>query len=96
MDTFIPAFIGLPGGPELLVVLLLVVLLFGANKLPKLAPSDRRPRYCPSVVPSCYSARISIGGSTSISPGEAAVPIRVRRSRSVWIAPARVNAAATS
>ena len=40
MDTFIPAFIGLPGGPELLVVLLLVVLLFGANKLPKLARSS--------------------------------------------------------
>ena len=40
MDTLIPAFIGLPGGPELLVILLLVVLLFGANKLPKLARSS--------------------------------------------------------
>lgn len=40
MDTLIPAFIGIPGGPELLVVLLLVVLLFGADKLPKLARSS--------------------------------------------------------
>ncbi len=40
MDTLLPAFIGLPGGPELLVILLLVVLLFGANKLPKLARSS--------------------------------------------------------
>ncbi|WP_435320481.1 twin-arginine translocase TatA/TatE family subunit [Haloarchaeobius sp. TZWSO28] len=33
----IPLFIGGIGGPELIVVLLLVVLLFGADKLPKLA-----------------------------------------------------------
>lgn len=32
-------FVGIPGGPELLVVLLIMVLLFGANKLPKLARS---------------------------------------------------------
>jgi sec-independent protein translocase protein TatA len=31
---------GLPGGPELLVLLLLAVLLFGANKIPKLARSS--------------------------------------------------------
>ena len=40
MDTLIPAFIGIPGGPEILVVLLLLVLLFGADKLPKLARSS--------------------------------------------------------
>lgn len=40
MDTFLPAFIGIPGGPEMLVILLLVVLLFGADKLPKLARSS--------------------------------------------------------
>ena len=40
MDTLVPAFTGLPGGPELLVILLVVVLLFGANKLPKLARSS--------------------------------------------------------
>jgi len=40
MDILLPTFIGLPGGPELLVILLLVVLLFGANKLPKLARSS--------------------------------------------------------
>lgn len=33
----LPLFPGIPGGIELLVVLLVVVLLFGANKLPKLA-----------------------------------------------------------
>jgi len=39
MNTFLPAFIGIPGGPELLVILLLAVLLFGADKLPGLARS---------------------------------------------------------
>jgi sec-independent protein translocase protein TatA len=34
----IPLF-GLPVGPEMLVVVLLVVLLFGASKIPKLARS---------------------------------------------------------
>ncbi|RLM59569.1 twin-arginine translocase TatA/TatE family subunit [Halobellus sp. Atlit-31R] len=34
-----PLFPGLPGGPEVLVVLLILVLLFGANKIPKLARS---------------------------------------------------------
>lgn len=33
----VPLFVGLPGGPEMMIILLLVVLLFGANKLPKLA-----------------------------------------------------------
>ncbi len=28
---------GIPGGPELLIILLLAVLLFGASKIPKLA-----------------------------------------------------------
>ncbi|WP_058828210.1 twin-arginine translocase TatA/TatE family subunit [Haloferax sp. Q22] len=36
----IPLFPGLPGGPELLIVLLIIVLLFGANKLPQLARSS--------------------------------------------------------
>lgn len=36
----VTAFIGIPGGPELLVILGLAVLLFGANKLPKLARSS--------------------------------------------------------
>jgi len=31
--------IAIPGGPEMLVVLLLAVLLFGADKIPKLARS---------------------------------------------------------
>jgi len=31
--------LGIPGGVELLVVLLIAVLLFGANKIPKLARS---------------------------------------------------------
>lgn len=35
----IPLFPGIPGGPELLVILLIAVLLFGANKIPKLARS---------------------------------------------------------
>lgn len=30
---------GLPGGPELVIVLFVLVLLFGANKIPKLARS---------------------------------------------------------
>jgi sec-independent protein translocase protein TatA len=39
MLQMIPLFPGLPGGPELLIVLLVLVLLFGANKIPKLARS---------------------------------------------------------
>ncbi|MFB6108403.1 MAG: twin-arginine translocase TatA/TatE family subunit [Haloplanus sp.] len=34
---YYPLFPGVPGGIELMVVLLVVVLLFGANKVPKLA-----------------------------------------------------------
>jgi sec-independent protein translocase protein TatA len=37
--ALIPLFPGIPGGPELLVILLIAVLLFGANKIPKLARS---------------------------------------------------------
>jgi sec-independent protein translocase protein TatA len=35
----LPLQFGLPGGPELLIVLLIAVLLFGANKIPDLARS---------------------------------------------------------
>jgi sec-independent protein translocase protein TatA len=39
-DTLIPLFPGgIPGGTELVVILLIAVLLFGANKIPKLARS---------------------------------------------------------
>jgi sec-independent protein translocase protein TatA len=38
--TLAPLFPGMPGGIEIFVVLLIVVLLFGANKLPKLARSS--------------------------------------------------------
>jgi sec-independent protein translocase protein TatA len=37
--TDVILFPGLPGGPELLIVLFVLVLLFGANKIPKLARS---------------------------------------------------------
>jgi len=38
-DT-VPLFIpGAPGGPELLIILFIAILLFGANKIPKLARS---------------------------------------------------------
>jgi sec-independent protein translocase protein TatA len=40
IDSVVPLFPGIPGGPELLIVLLIVVLLFGANKLPQLARSS--------------------------------------------------------
>ncbi|MEF8781491.1 MAG: twin-arginine translocase TatA/TatE family subunit [Haloarculaceae archaeon] len=36
----VPLFGPVPGGPELLVILLIAVLLFGANKVPKLARSS--------------------------------------------------------
>jgi sec-independent protein translocase protein TatA len=36
----VPLFPGVPGGPELLVVLLIAVLLFGASRIPKLARSS--------------------------------------------------------
>lgn len=41
MLTSTPLFIGgLPGGMEMAVVLLIAILLFGANKIPKLARSS--------------------------------------------------------
>ncbi|QDX39989.1 twin-arginine translocase TatA/TatE family subunit [Salarchaeum sp. JOR-1] len=41
MYDILPSFIGgLPGGMELAVILLLAILLFGANKLPALARSS--------------------------------------------------------
>jgi len=39
MASLIPLFGPIPGGPELLIILLVLVLLFGANKIPKLARS---------------------------------------------------------
>ena len=39
MVNTLPLQLGIPGGPELLVILLIAVLLFGANKIPKLARS---------------------------------------------------------
>lgn len=38
-STLVPLFGPIPGGPEMLVILLIAVLLFGANKIPKLARS---------------------------------------------------------
>ena len=35
----IPLFPGIPGGMEIAVILLIAILLFGANKIPKLARS---------------------------------------------------------
>lgn len=37
--TFTPLQFGMPGGMELAVILLIAILLFGANKIPKLARS---------------------------------------------------------
>ncbi|NHX37536.1 MULTISPECIES: twin-arginine translocase TatA/TatE family subunit [Halolamina] len=37
--VLIPLF-AMPGGPEMIVILLILVLLFGANKLPELARSS--------------------------------------------------------
>jgi sec-independent protein translocase protein TatA len=39
MLTTAPLFGAIPGGPEMIVILLVLVLLFGANKIPKLARS---------------------------------------------------------
>lgn len=37
MNVFTPAFIQGIGGPELLIILVIILLLFGAKKLPELA-----------------------------------------------------------
>lgn len=37
MNLATPLFAGIPGGPELIVILVVLVLLFGAQKIPKLA-----------------------------------------------------------
>lgn len=39
MTSAIPLIGGIPAGPEVLIILLVLVLLFGANKIPKLARS---------------------------------------------------------
>lgn len=39
MSQIVPLFGAIPGGPEMLIILLVLVLLFGANKIPKLARS---------------------------------------------------------
>ena len=38
-STLVPLFGPVPGGMEMVVILLIAVLLFGANKIPKLARS---------------------------------------------------------
>jgi len=38
-NTLLPLFAPVPGGMEMVVILLIAVLLFGANKIPKLARS---------------------------------------------------------
>ena len=40
MFELVPAQLGIPAGPELLIILAVAVLLFGANKIPKLARSS--------------------------------------------------------
>lgn len=40
MTPILPLQFGLPGGPELLIVLAIIVLLFGSSKLPDLARSS--------------------------------------------------------
>lgn len=40
MDQLIPLFVPVPGGMELVVILGIAILLFGANKLPELARSS--------------------------------------------------------
>jgi sec-independent protein translocase protein TatA len=39
VSTLVPLFGPVPGGMEMVVILLIAVLLFGANKIPKLARS---------------------------------------------------------
>jgi sec-independent protein translocase protein TatA len=39
VNTLVPLFPGVPGGIEMAIILMIAVLLFGANKIPKLARS---------------------------------------------------------
>ena len=40
MSAIFPLFPGMPGGFELMIILFVIVLLFGANKVPQLARSS--------------------------------------------------------
>ncbi|SEO35679.1 Sec-independent protein translocase TatA [Halogranum amylolyticum] len=42
MYDSVPLFGPIPGGPELLIILAVIVLLFGANRLPELAHASGR------------------------------------------------------
>ena len=39
MTSIAPLFVPIPGGPELLIIVGIAILLFGAQKIPKLARS---------------------------------------------------------
>lgn len=39
LHTLVPLQFGIPGGTELIIILLIVILLFGASRLPKLGRS---------------------------------------------------------
>ncbi len=73
-EPVVPLFVGMPGGLELVVILLVIVMLFGPSKLPQLARSVgkaeaefRRSREAVSTEPSddYHASAISGDGTTA-------------------------------
>ncbi len=81
--TVVPLFGPVPGGPELLVILLIAILLFGASKVPKLARSSGKAigefkkgrREMEQELEEMTGQDITDGGESSLGGGDEGGPL---------------------
>lgn len=74
MQLIVPLFPGIPGGPELLIILVIVVLLFGANKVPQLARASGQAMGEFKRGREDIEAEIRAGASSAASSGRESAP----------------------